>query len=58
MVSKLMFTPDGRLLIAREQYGHWRWHCLDLTDGTRHADWLAPSGSDRSDLAIDPKAGA
>ena len=55
MVSKLMFTPDGRRLIAREQYGRWRWHCLDLTDGTRHADWLAPSGSDRADLAIDPE---
>ena len=53
MVSKLVFTPDGRRLIAREQYGRWHWHCLDLTDGAHHANWLAPCGSDRSDLAID-----
>jgi hypothetical protein len=54
MVSKLMFTPDGHRLIAREQYGRWRWYCLDLIDGTRYSDWLAPSGSDRADLAIEP----
>jgi hypothetical protein len=55
MVSKLAFTPDGRRLIAREQYGRWRWHCLDLADGTHHADWLAPWDSVRSDLAISPE---
>jgi hypothetical protein len=54
MVTKLAFTPDGRRLIAREQYGRWRWHCLDLTDGTWHADWLGPWDSARSDLAISP----
>lgn len=53
MVSRLMFTPDGRSLIAREQYGNWRWHRFDLADGSHDADWLAPWDSRRSDLAID-----
>jgi hypothetical protein len=55
MVSKLAFTPDGRRLIACEQYGRWRRHCFDLADGAHHADWLAPWDSIHSDLAIDPK---
>lgn len=57
MVSKLVSTPDSHRLIAQEEYGHWRWHCFDLADGTHHVDWLAPWESDRGDLAIDPAGG-
>ena len=55
LVSRLLFSPDGRHLIAREQYGNWRWHRFGLADGSHDADWLAPWDSRRSDLAIDPE---
>ncbi|MFI1032608.1 WD40 repeat domain-containing protein [Streptomyces sp. NPDC020951] len=53
MVAKLLFTPDGTRLIAQDRYGTWRWHCLDLTDGTHPTGWPLPFDSARGDLAID-----
>lgn len=31
MIEQLAFSPDGRWLLAREQYGRWALHCFDLT---------------------------
>jgi hypothetical protein len=56
MTAKLVFSSDGRHLIAGERYGAWRWRCYDLDRAAERADWPA-FDSTRSDLVIEP-AGA
>jgi len=54
MIEKLSFTPDGRWLLALEQYGSWALHCFDLASNAPLADWSALGDMSRADFAIDP----
>jgi hypothetical protein len=54
MIVKLCFTPDGRWLLAKEQYGRWGLHCFDMETAAPRADWPALGDLANSDFALDP----
>lgn len=54
MIAKLCFTPDGRWLLAKEQYGRWTLRCFDMEAAAPRADWPDLGDLANSDFALDP----
>lgn len=53
MVDKLAFTPDGKTILAKEQYGRWTIHAFDVEKGAPVSGWPNLGDLGDSDFAID-----
>ena len=54
MIDALLFTGDGRRLVATEQYGRWSCLCFDLASRRTDASWPDLGDMANSDLALHP----
>jgi hypothetical protein len=54
MVVGLTFTPDGRHLLVREQYGQWAHLCFDLSTMMPRNDWFEPKDRGANVFALSP----
>jgi hypothetical protein len=53
MITKMEWSPDGRWLLALEQYGKWRLLCLDTATGACPSGWPNFADMTRADFALD-----